>query len=251
MAVTFNTTYPAALTNTAWQKKKSFLDKAKSKTKTGLGAELLKAVAAWKNIDFKLLKAEGKVFPMPSQWDTARQTAVSHYDDKVKKASAAALVAASKAATTKGNKALSKTAQTAAGQIEVGLRTVSLRLLGIKFGDFDLAKTNLEELTAQTHIISLKAALRRGHEFVRAVGEPADAVVFSSGANKASRDLMQPLGNIGVVHGKANPKPLGAPLMPWATSSSVSVKSTEVEKALVKYKKALKSIEDWGGDLLS
>ena len=43
MAVTFNTTWPATLTDAAWQKKKSFLDKAKSKTKTGLGEALTAA----------------------------------------------------------------------------------------------------------------------------------------------------------------------------------------------------------------
>lgn len=53
MSAPNNITWPAALTNAAWQKKKSFLDKTKSKTKTGLGAELLKAEAAWKDINFK------------------------------------------------------------------------------------------------------------------------------------------------------------------------------------------------------
>src|SRR5258708_12349021 len=82
MAVTFNTTYPAALTNTAWQKKKSFLDKAKSKTKTGLGDELLKAEAAWKLVKFDLLDAKGKVCPRPVDWDNAKHPAEAHYKAK-------------------------------------------------------------------------------------------------------------------------------------------------------------------------
>src|SRR5690349_20867689 len=43
-------TYPAAATNAVWQKKKSFLDKAKAKNKTGVGPKLTAAEAAWGHI---------------------------------------------------------------------------------------------------------------------------------------------------------------------------------------------------------
>src|SRR5438094_4196265 len=49
--------FPAALSNTTWQKKKSFLDKTKSKTKTGLGAELVKLEASWRGIDWLSMNA--------------------------------------------------------------------------------------------------------------------------------------------------------------------------------------------------
>ena len=57
MAITFPTAWPAALTDAAWQKKKSFMDKAKSKTKTGLGASLTTAQKAWNLIKFDNLVA--------------------------------------------------------------------------------------------------------------------------------------------------------------------------------------------------
>jgi len=43
MAITFDRKYPTALKNIAWQKKKSFKDKTKAKTKTGLGEALTAA----------------------------------------------------------------------------------------------------------------------------------------------------------------------------------------------------------------
>ena len=52
MTVSFDTKYPPEALNAAWQKKKSFMDKAKSKTKTGLGESLVKAEAEWKKINF-------------------------------------------------------------------------------------------------------------------------------------------------------------------------------------------------------
>src|SRR5258708_16043821 len=78
MAVTFNTTWPATLTDAAWQKKKSFLDKAKSKTKTGLGAELTKAQAAWKLVKFDNLIATKVPMTTPTQLAKAKHPPQTH-----------------------------------------------------------------------------------------------------------------------------------------------------------------------------
>jgi len=40
MSVPTDVSYPVIATDAAWQKKKSFIDKAKASTKTGLGADL-------------------------------------------------------------------------------------------------------------------------------------------------------------------------------------------------------------------
>jgi len=250
MAVTFNTTYPAALTNAAWQKKKSFLDKAKSKTKTGLGDELLKAEAAWKLVKFDLLDAKGKVCPRPVDWDNAKHAAEAHYKDKAAAASKAALAAAAKAAATKQNKALSSTAKAAAQTIETGLLAQAAHIRDIKFDDFDTAKEKLEELTAAVHLKALKDTLARGNQFIAAVGKPPKATVFNQGAHKASRDITQALGNIGAVGARPDPKKLGDPLLQWANANTVAVDDSQVAAALDTYKKAVKAVENWGGALL-
>ena len=57
MSIPFVTKYPTALKNATWQAKKSFKDKTKAKTKTGLAEALKKAEADWNKIDFKKLIA--------------------------------------------------------------------------------------------------------------------------------------------------------------------------------------------------
>ena len=58
MSVPTDMSYPAIATDPAWQKKKSFIDKAKSSTKTGLGADLKAAELKWKAIPWKDLDAK-------------------------------------------------------------------------------------------------------------------------------------------------------------------------------------------------
>ncbi len=130
--------YPKTCTDAAWQKKKSFLDKAKKATKTGLGAELLKAEAAYKKIKWETLDAK-----MQGKWadgDAIREgkrLAQKHYTAAVKPATTAFLRASKVAHTTSKNAALSKTAQAAAVAISKEL----LRHVGvwntIKYDDFD------------------------------------------------------------------------------------------------------------------
>jgi len=57
MSVPTDMSYPVIATDAAWQKKKSFIDKAKASTKTGLGADLKAAELKWKAIPWKDLDA--------------------------------------------------------------------------------------------------------------------------------------------------------------------------------------------------
>jgi len=98
--------YPSVCTNTVWQKHKSFADKAKSKTKTGLGETLKAAEKAWAKIvwtdlDAKKLKA--------TTVTAARANEVKAKTALVNVANAKATVttARAKALETKGNTALS------------------------------------------------------------------------------------------------------------------------------------------------
>src|SRR5216683_3539990 len=111
MTINFVTDWPAEATDAAWQKKKSFMDKAKAKTKTGLGAELVKAQAGWKKINFDALdvrSAPGKLgnpakFTTPGEIDTAKAKAATHITTVVNPASQAIVAAAAIATKTKNN----------------------------------------------------------------------------------------------------------------------------------------------------
>ena len=92
MAITFPTAWPAALTDAAWQKKKSFMDKAKSKTKTGLGAELIKAQKAWNLVKFDNLIATKVPMTSPDTADRAKVAAQNYLGTVAAAASRAALV---------------------------------------------------------------------------------------------------------------------------------------------------------------
>ena len=250
MAVTFNTQWPAALTDKEWQKKKSFLDKAKSKTKTGLGEALTTAQTAWGKIDWKLLKAEGQALPTPNQWDIAKKAAQQHLDSVAKPASKAALDAALKAKTTAANTALSKTAQQAAAALEKGLQDQSRHIRDLKLDDFDTGKQHVIDLTAQVKIDGLKSALLRAHTLINAVEKHQDnqgkATEFSNGVAKASRDITQNSDNIGVTHNKPDPKSLADPLREWnGLSSPPNIAPNEAVAKLNKFKQAVTALDHW------
>jgi hypothetical protein len=130
--------YPKILTNSDWQKKKSFMDKAKKATKTGLGAELLKAEAAFKKIKWETLdaKMQGK-FKDGAAIRAAKVKAQQHYTSVVKPTIKALELAASKARVTYNNPALSSTAKTAAKAISAEALKQSAAMLSVKFDDFD------------------------------------------------------------------------------------------------------------------
>jgi hypothetical protein len=253
MAVTFNTTWPATLTDAAWQKKKSFLDKAKSKTKTGLGAELTKAQTAWNLVKFDNLIATKVPMTTPDQVDKAKAAAQTHLTTVAAAASKAALAAAAKAAATKSNSGLSSTAKTAAADIEKGLLAQARLIRDIKLTDFDTAKTGLIQMLAQTKLAAIKRGLTNADIFIKKVKSNPTRLVFNTDIQEASRPLTVPLGTIGTtISGKADPKPLGTNLEKWADGKdelpafpSTSVEKAKVLEALEKYEHAIDGIKHW------
>jgi hypothetical protein len=148
MAVTFDTKYPAELTDAAWQKKKSFLDKAKANTKTGLGVLLEDAEKKWALINFNLLiekKTQPDVANMLKSAKDRRATAQQHLDGPVNSAYLALMKASRKAFDTSKNKALSKTAIAAAQTLSNKLQQQAVKLKGIKLADFDKQITDLQQ----------------------------------------------------------------------------------------------------------
>ncbi len=118
MAITFTTTYPPELTDATWQKQKSFKDKLKSKTKTGLGGALKNAEALWKKINFAALDAAHQPLNRtPIDVRKNKTAAETILNVQVKAAARAVEVAASKARTTSTNPALSPKAAAAAKKI--------------------------------------------------------------------------------------------------------------------------------------
>ena len=253
MTVTLpSTKYPAALTNAAWQKKKSFLDKAKSKTKTGLGAQLVLAETAWGNIKFDLLQASKQVIPTAAAADKAKQAAVTHQKTVVSVASKAIIAAAKSAATSKANAALSTTAKQAAAAIETGLLTQSRRLRDIDLDDFDLAKTHIIQLTGATSFGMIKTGLVKAAEFHSLVEKAPTRANFNDHVQDVCRRLTVPLGTIGPYNGKEDPKDMVTPLGRWADGKDklpaykdANEEKTKVREALEKFEDALVGIHHW------
>jgi hypothetical protein len=145
MAITFETKYPADLTNASWQKQKNKLDKAVSKT--GLGDKLAEAEREWKKIKFDLLNVK-KVKPLDgmdfySSTKQHRDNAKAHLDGEVKNAYEALMAASRKARDTAKHKLLSKQATAAANLLSNNLQKQAVKLKGIKLDDFD---TEIAEL---------------------------------------------------------------------------------------------------------
>ena len=265
MTINFVVDWPAEATNAAWQKKKSFLDKAKSKTKTGLGEELVKAEAAWKKINFDALdvrSAPGKLgnpakFKSPADFDNAKAKATTHITTVVNPASKAILTAAAKATATKNNSALSSTAKTAAGAIEAKLLAQSRLLRDLKLDDFDTRKAlkvkEAQDVAAKFNN-NMKSALAKADIFIHAIKADPTPAKFNAGIQTASRDLTQNLANVknlaamGNDIGKAEPTALLAELEDWAQDrDKLADKATkeQVLQAIKKYEDAVTGIKHW------
>jgi beta-glucosidase-like glycosyl hydrolase len=151
MTVPADITYPAIATNAAWQKKKSFIDKSKSSTKTGLGAALIDAEAKWKLIPWAKMDASKLSWANVKQAQQRLADAKAAHE-KVVAAKNSVLAAKKQAAATAINKALSKPAQTAAAAIEVELQKAQDRLDKVDLKDIESlvqkaeAATNLPDL---------------------------------------------------------------------------------------------------------
>ena len=128
--------YPSVCKNVVWQKFKSFTDKAKSSTKTGLGETLKTAEKAWakivwKDLDAKKLKATSV---QVARANKVKAQAMMVHVEAAKKAVEAARL---KAVATKGNTALSASAKNQAEVIANGLKAAGTRLNTINIDDFD------------------------------------------------------------------------------------------------------------------
>jgi hypothetical protein len=164
--INFLSTYPPEATDAAWQKKKSFMDKAKSGTKTGLGADLKAAEAEWKKftplmdkLDVRSAVVGGRTV---EKVNAAKMAAQAILDGQRNTTSQALIKAAAKAKATAGNKGLSKTAAAAALVIESKLLGLSRSLRDIKLTDFDTmidtlnSQSQIAQNTLKPYIVSLR-----------------------------------------------------------------------------------------------
>jgi hypothetical protein len=148
--------FPKELTNKAWQKEKSVLDKVKSKTKTGLGEDLEAAEEAWNKINWIALDATtamGKVdqsskYRAPKEFDFAKAVAEAELKGPVELARKALLKASASARDASQNKDLSKDAVKKATEISKKLLDMEKSLRDIHLDDFDEKKARFEELFA-------------------------------------------------------------------------------------------------------
>jgi len=152
MTVPKDKTYPAIATNDAWQKKKSFKDKAKSATKTGLGAKLTAAEKAWKLIEWD--KLDAKKLAATKSISVAKQNVQAATTALAKVTTAKNLVHAAHAEAVKAaaNAALSSTAMTAAGAIRDALATAEANLGKANVNDFQQIVDDLEDAEAKAAI---------------------------------------------------------------------------------------------------
>ena len=144
--------YPDIAKNAAWQKQKSFKDKLKKATKTGLGEELVAAEAAFAKIDFnkldvnRLRTAGKQPLTTPEAVDQARRTAQQHLDGPVRAAHDALEAAVDKASSVGKNAALSTRAGLAADTIAGELRKLAEATdpERINLNDFDAFKQEVK-----------------------------------------------------------------------------------------------------------
>lgn len=199
----FLTDYPADLTNKSWQKAKSFLDKNKAKTKTGLGDALEKAEAEWKRINWPALDASqamGKVdqsakYRSAKEFDFAKAVGIAEMKGKVAAASRALLEAGKVALETSKNKDLSKDAVKKATALSKGLIDQS-RLLrdGIDLSDFDEKRDRWLELQ-KMQMAGFKKAVSELEAALKQVAQDPTKKTFNEKAKQKFRSVGNTLGN--------------------------------------------------------
>ncbi len=156
-------TYPAVATNAAWQKKKSFLDKAKAKNKTGVGPKLVAAEAAWGKIPFADLD-DSKNKPTTSVQSQASVTKAKAAEIKVDAARTALKDAITTATTQSTSKDLTGTSKTALAAIVTALKAADKRLADMSdlVGMFQIDHNNMlkdEAAKAKAKLDEAKANL--------------------------------------------------------------------------------------------
>jgi len=201
MAVKFDyLTYPTIITNADWQKKKSFLDKSRSATKTGLGDTLVKAQAAYKKVNFAKMEA-GSVLGRITGLDAVTQAklaAQQELDGPVRAAINALMQASRTARTTSTNAKLSSTAKTAATAISAKTMEVAAKMESIKLDDFDVAADKYQKgmiLQAKGVVAKLKSAIPKLDSFISKARKTPTSEFLKEGINPA-RDVSQNIVNI-------------------------------------------------------
>jgi len=145
MTVPEDTKYPKNLSNTFWQSKKTFKDKTKSATKTGLGAALTTAENAWKTIPWADLDASKKNPKDVKEAEAMLAAAKKAKTTQVKATMDALEKARLKALETAKNTALSPAAIQTAKDMANGLSKARMEtLLNINTKDFDILVGRME-----------------------------------------------------------------------------------------------------------
>jgi len=196
------TKFPDALTNKSWQKKKSFLDKAKAKTKTGLGTELEAVEKSWDKINWPSLdatQAMGKVdqsakYKSAKEFDFAKAVGESEVKGQVAVVRKNLLKVSKLAHTTSQNKDLSKDAIKKAQEIARGLLDLETGLRDIDLSDFDEKKSRWLELQAM-QLKGLKKAVLELEVGLTAVAKDPTVDNWNNKVKQKFRSVGNTLGN--------------------------------------------------------
>ena len=185
-------TYPVVAKNVSWQKQKSFKDKLKKVTKTGLGVKLEAAEKAFAKINFnkldvaRLQKASGQRLTSYAGVDGAKLAAQQHLEGPVQAAHDALGAAVSTASSVARNPALSTRAGLAADTIATNLRNLAAAIDpdSISLDDFDAYKKQIDTLNERAHVTvkRLLPAVRHAAELTDDL--PTVAGYTASGFNK-------------------------------------------------------------------
>ena len=188
--------FPRTLRNATWQKQKSFLDKAKSKTKTGLGAELIKLEAAWKKIDWNVMDArmQGK-WPSIEKLQEAKKKAQAYHRENIPTLYNALRAVARKAEATAKNTALSKTAKAAATDIGKEATAFAKLTMGITFEDFDEEEARIKKGWAVWRARLPKNVADLEDKLKQLEKDPRNAVWSEIDVTNAFRSVGNTLGN--------------------------------------------------------
>jgi hypothetical protein len=223
MAIKVVPKYPVVAKNVAWQKQKSFRDKLKQATKTGLGTQLEAAEKAFAKIDFnkldvnRLQKAGGQRLSSYAGVDGAKQAAQKHLNGPVRSAHDALEAAVNKASSVSNSPALSQRAGLAASTIASELRKLAAAIDPdtISLGDFDAYKKVLDgqsersRLTVRRLFPALRSAAETAEDLPTVVGYTGSGfheqvLAVNAALNKSDDLTLQ-------VWGKQNWTPLAQP----------------------------------------
>jgi hypothetical protein len=223
MAIKVVPKYPVVTKNVAWQKQKSFRDKLKKATKTGLGTQLEAAEKAVAKIDFnkldvnRLQKARGQRLSGYAGVDGAKQAAQKHLNGPVRSAHDALEAAVNKASSVSNSPALSQRAGLAASTTASELRKLGAAIDPdtISLDDFDAYKKVLDghsersRITVRRLFPALRNAAETAEDLPTVVGYTGSGLheqvlAVNAALNKSDDLTLQ-------VWGKQNWTPLAQP----------------------------------------